>query len=85
MQQVYYHGVVSCKTTTSCMRGEKMEKILSFKAWMAANGVKQKDLAKLLGLSLNSTNMKVNGKLDFSLEQIKVICSTYGISADIFL
>ena len=62
-----------------------MEKILGFKAWMAANGVKQKDLAKLLNLSQNSINIKVNGKGDFTLPQIKVICSKYNISADIFL
>ena len=58
---------------------------LKFKAWMVQNRISQSALAELLNLSLQSVNKKVNGKEDFSLKQIKVICDTYGISADIFL
>lgn len=58
---------------------------LKFKAWMVQNRVTQTALADLLGLSLQSINKKVNGKEDFSLRQISVICGTYGISSDIFL
>ena len=62
-----------------------MEQILGFKGWMAENGVKQSEIAELLGLSLQATNLKVNGKLPFSLKQIALICDRYDISADIFL
>lgn len=62
-----------------------MEQILGFKGWMAENNVKQSELAELLGLSIQSINLKVNGKQDFTLPQISVICGKYGISADIFL
>lgn len=62
-----------------------MTGVMNFKAWMVANNIKQKEIANLLGLSIYATNLKVNGKLDFSLPQIKKICDTYGISADIFL
>lgn len=55
---------------------------LKFKGFLAANGIKQTQLAALLGLSLQSVNTKVNGKEDFTLAQIKTICSEYGISAD---
>lgn len=58
---------------------------LKFKAWMVQNRISQSALAELLNLSLQSVNKKVNGKEDFSLKQVKVICDTYGISADIFL
>jgi transcriptional regulator with XRE-family HTH domain len=62
-----------------------MEQILGFKGWMAENNIKQSELAELLGLSIQSINLKVNGKQDFTLPQISVICGKYGISADIFL
>lgn len=58
---------------------------LKFKAWMAENRIKQKDIMDLLDLSVTSVNKKVNGKEDFTLPQIKAICEEYGISADIFL
>lgn len=62
-----------------------MNQVLSFKGWMAENNVKQYELAELLGISLQAVNLKVNGKLEFSLPQVRTICAKYGISADIFL
>lgn len=62
-----------------------MDKILSFKGWMAENNIKQSEIAELLGISIQSVNLKVNGKLDFSLPQVRTICERYGVSADIFL
>lgn len=62
-----------------------MEQILSFKGWMAENNVRQTEIAELLDISLQSVNLKVNGKQDFTLPQVKKICERYGISADIFL
>ncbi len=62
-----------------------MEQILSFKGWMAENNVKQKELAKLLNLSTYSVYLKVNEKRDFTLSEIRKICDTYGVDANIFL
>lgn len=62
-----------------------MPKILSFKGWMSENGIKQKEIAELLDISLQSTNLKVNGKQDFTLPQVAKICQKYNISADIFI
>lgn len=62
-----------------------MEQILGFKGWMAENNVKQYEIAELLGISIQSVNLKVNGKVDFTLPQISTICNKYNISADIFL
>lgn len=60
-------------------------KSLKFKGWLAENHIKQTEIADLLDISLQSVNMKVNGKSDFSMSQARTICKHYGISADIFL
>lgn len=57
---------------------------LKFKAWLVENGIKQKDVADLLGISVENLNAKVNGKQNFTLAQVKTICEKYGISADLF-
>lgn len=62
-----------------------MPQMLSFKGWMAENGVKQNELAELLGLSTQMINLKVNGKRGWSLEQVGKICAHYHVSADVFL
>ena len=56
--------------------------ILKFKGFLAERKITQAQLSELLSLSPQSINKKVNGKEDFSLAQIKVICNEYGISAD---
>ena len=62
-----------------------MSETLNFKAWAVINGVKQRDIANVLGVSLQSVNNKMNGRGDFSLQQIKKLHNKYGVSADIFL
>lgn len=58
---------------------------LNFKAWLVINGITQRELAEVLGLSFQSVNKKVNGKEDFSLDQARKICKHYHISADLLL
>lgn len=58
---------------------------LRFKAWLAEHRITQREVRDLLGLSSASINKKINGKEDFKLPQIRKICETYNISADIFL
>ncbi len=62
-----------------------MGQILSFKAWMVENNIRQAEVAEVLNISLQSVNMKVNGKKDFTLAQVKKLCEHYRISADIFI
>lgn len=62
-----------------------MPEKLNFKAWLAMNRISQTEVAKVLGVTLQAVNSKVNGRSDFTLKQIKKICETYDISADIFL
>lgn len=55
-----------------------------FKGYCVENGIKQKELAELLDLSISVVNQKMNGRLDWTLEQVKTLCKHYGISADIY-
>jgi DNA-binding Xre family transcriptional regulator len=57
---------------------------LKFKAWLVEKEIKQKDVADLLGISVENLNKKVNGKQKFTLAQVKKICEKYNISADLF-
>ena len=58
--------------------------MLKFKGYCAENGIKQKEIAELLGIDKSNVNLKMNGKQPFTLEQVKTICKHYGISADIY-
>lgn len=55
---------------------------LKFKGFCVSNGIKQKDISKLLDINIQNVNEKINGKQPFTLEQVKIICKHYGISAD---
>ena len=58
--------------------------MLKFKGYCVENGIKQKEIAALLGLSVSNVNSKLNGRLEWTLEQVKTLCQHYGISADIY-
>lgn len=53
------------------------------KAYLTEIGVTQKDLAKILKKSRYAVNQNLNGTGgDFSLSEVRLICTTFGISAD---
>ncbi len=56
-----------------------------FKGWCAAHDVKVSEIADLLGIAYNNASLKINGKQNFTIPQITLICKHYNISADIFL
>lgn len=60
-------------------------KNLKFKAWLVEHEIKQSEVAELLGIDISNANLKINGNQPFTLEQVKLICQKYDISADIFL
>ena len=62
-----------------------MNNTLNFKAWAVINGLKQKDIAETLGVSLQSVNNKMNSRTEFSLMDIKKLHNKYGVEADVFL
>ena len=61
-----------------------MEKLLKFKAWMVENKIKQQEIADVLGITVQLTNAKINGREEFTMSQVRTLCSHYGISADNF-
>lgn len=54
-----------------------------FKAYMQENGIRQEELANLLGKTIPTVNQNLNGTGgDFSMADVRTICQTYGISCD---
>lgn len=45
------------------------------KGRLRENGMSQKDLANLMGLSVNTMNSKLNGKREFKVSEIDRICN----------
>jgi len=60
-------------------------KNLRFKGWLAENGISQKEIAEVLGITVSNLNEKVNGKQEFTAPQMRTLCQKYNISADLFL
>ena len=58
--------------------------MFKFKGYCVENGIKQTDIANILGLSKSAVNRKMNGHEPFTLEQVKVLCRHFNISADIY-
>lgn len=58
---------------------------LDFKGWLVTNGIKQQEIANLLGLSLTIVNAKLNGKSEFTVSQVRILCRHYKLDANIFL
>lgn len=63
---------------------DKLREYLKLKGWMTENKVKQKDLAELIGKNVPTVNRKLNGKSKFNVDEIRLICETYGLSADVY-
>ena len=55
---------------------------LRFKGYCASNNIKQAEIAEILGINVTNVNEKINEKQPFTLEQVKILCSHYKISAD---
>lgn len=53
-----------------------------FKAFCVERGIKQKEIADLIGISRCHVSLKLNGKEPFTLEQVKFLCEHFQISAD---
>lgn len=51
---------------------------------LAGKGVLYRDVAKLLDITENTVQQKINGYSDFYLNEQRIICNTYGISPNVF-
>lgn len=54
------------------------------KAFFVEHGIKQREVADLLGISIVTLNHKLNGYLHFTFNEVEQICDEYGIKPDIF-
>ncbi len=61
-----------------------MEGYPKFKGLLVERGIKQKDIAFLLGMTISSFNNKLNGKGDFTITDVKKICTFLDLEPDIF-
>jgi transcriptional regulator with XRE-family HTH domain len=67
------------------MKNRRRKPYTKLKAFLVEHEIQQSDLAKIIGKSSSSLNQKINGTgSDFTIEEIRLICSKYGISADEF-
>lgn len=56
--------------------------MLKFKGYCAENRIRQAEIAKILNITVQSANKKLNGKEPFTFEQVKALCKYFKISAD---
>ena len=54
------------------------------KGYLVEHGIKQKDVAKLLGMTVITVNNKLNGIGDFSMKDVRIMCEKLGISSELF-
>ena len=66
------------------VKGGGIVDIKKFKGFCAEHSIRQKEIAELLGIDISNVNQKMNNKQPFTLEQVKILCDTYHISADDF-
>ena len=64
---------------------QKREPYYKFKGYLAENNIQQKEVANLLDISQATLSKRLNGKSgDFSVQDLKKICSKLGIKAEVF-
>ena len=58
---------------------------MKLKLFLVENKILYKEVAELIGVSKSSFSRKINAKgEDFSLKQVKVICETYNLDANVY-
>lgn len=63
----------------SILKGGLMTNTLEFKSLIVKNGLTQKKLAKMLGVSFATLNMKINNKREFKSKEISKLCQILNI------
>lgn len=52
------------------------------KALRVLKGIKQKDIANKLGISVNAYSLKESNKQNFTLQQSKIVADMFGVTVD---
>lgn len=55
---------------------------LKFKGYCAEHNIKQADLAEILDIHVQNVCEKLNGKQAWTLDQVRILCERFDISAD---
>ncbi|MBN2796210.1 MAG: helix-turn-helix transcriptional regulator [Clostridia bacterium] len=55
------------------------------KALLVERGIKQKEIADVLEITLSTFNNKLNGVSDFDLGEVRKLCNYLSITSEIFL
>lgn len=62
-----------------------MEKYVKLRIFFLENGIKDKDVAKLIGVNTSTFSKKINNKkTDFNLKEVRKICDEYGIDPKLY-
>ena len=56
-----------------------------FRAYLAANKIKQKEVADLIGVTEATISKKINGGADFDMSEVRTICKHFKLKTDIFM
>lgn len=55
------------------------------KGYLKEKGITQDEAAKVLKIKMKQFNNKLNGRSDFTMSEVRIICEWLEIKADIFL
>lgn len=66
------------------MRCDNLKGYPKVKGYLVAHGIRQKEVADILGMTVSTFNNKLNGIGDFTISDVKKMCIELGIEADIF-
>ena len=58
---------------------------LNFKGYLVSKGIRQKEVAVLLGITKATLSKKINGYAHFNWQEVQRICNEYDTKPDIFL
>lgn len=67
---------------------EKHPPYNGLKAFLKLHGIKQKEVAEFIGVTNSTLSEKINGKLDFTFQEVLKICNKYrslGCQVSVFL
>lgn len=57
---------------------------VTFKRTLAGMGLTYADVAKVIGTTASTVQLKINGQSDFYLSEQRAICEAFGIDSSIF-
>jgi len=57
---------------------------VTFKRTLAGMGLTYADVAKVIGTTTSTVQLKINGQSDFYISEQRAICEAFGIDSSIF-